>query len=224
MVLCCLSGKAGSAAGRWCGRRECGEEEERKRSCACSREQEGQLDGEDDCAGEMLCIIVHLLDGMLNCVQKRAYLTSLHGADLVNLLMHSLELHPDLPIFPSADATPNGTPRSFFASRSTDGLFTRAESTPNGQLNYVRKASGKGKGSPANSHRTSGHGYVGARDSRENSPLRQAWPKPGMGLYNRLPPEMSDTSMLVDENDFESFSVVVYDEHGRKVSENGKNV
>jgi hypothetical protein len=165
--------------------------------------------------------------------QKRAYLNTLAAPELVNLLVHSLELHPDLPIFPPADATPNGTPRSLFASNSTDGLFTRAETTPNGPINYARKASSaKGKGSPASAGRTTnGHGYAAAaaaaaaqHDSRENSPLRRAWPKAGMGLYSRLPPEESDAQILEDAGDFESFSVMVYDERGRMISENGSRV
>jgi len=59
-------------------------------------------------------------------------------------------------------------------------------------------------------------------EEEEYDPLAALWPKPGKGLYSRLPPE--DSERMVDDGDFESFSVIVYDERGRKVEENGMKV
>lgn len=55
-------------------------------------------------------------------------------------------------------------------------------------------------------------------------PLAPLWPRAGMGLYRRLPPDTEDDERLVDDADFEAFSVIVYDDRGRKVEENGMKV
>lgn len=96
--------------------------------------------------------------------------------------------------------------------------MARADASPNGPINVSRKISNGKGGSGAHNHPQS------QPDSREGSPLREAWPRPGMGLYSRLPPEEEDGEHLVDDNDFEAFSVIVYDEKGRKIEENGMKV
>lgn len=69
--------------------------------------------------------------------QKKAYLSTLPAQELVGLLMTSLELHPDLPIFPSpvvdTGVDASGAPRGLFAGGTTEGLFTRANANPTGQ-------------------------------------------------------------------------------------------
>lgn len=139
--------------------------------------------------------------------QKRAFLSTLPQQELVGLLMHSLEIHPDLPIFPgtsdntTAPSTP-GTPQ-----------------TPSDVHTSGRKGarSQKGtKGLPAPHQQQ-------PDNEEEVDPLEPPWPKPGHGLYSLLPPE-EDDECLVDDNDFESFSVIVYDERGRKIEENGIKV
>lgn len=172
--------------------------------------------------------------------QKRAYLSTLSQQQLVGLLMASLELHPDLPIFPasSSSSAPVGTPRSLFAGTSTEGLFPRAEAHPTGQINFVRKiANGGGARSVSGKGKPSGSGSSGGaksikEDSQERTgeeddefdPLAALWPKPGMGLYMRLPADTEDDARLVDDADYEAFSVIVYDERGRKLEENGMKV
>lgn len=49
-------------------------------------------------------------------------------------------------------------------------------------------------------------------------PLPQAWPKPGHGLYAKLPPERDDVT-LRDDNDEEAFSGFFVDRMGRQVVE-----
>ncbi|KAM7185322.1 hypothetical protein V8F20_011855 [Naviculisporaceae sp. PSN 640] len=159
--------------------------------------------------------------------QKRAYLLTLPQPELVALIMHSLELHPDLPIFPSLDggnnaASPSHHPRSIFASSTTEGLFPRADANSTAQINYNRKAGKNGKqkdGSQENLNPQST-----ADDLEEEfDPLVALWPKAGMGLYARLPPDIEDDEHLVDEGDFEAFSTIIY-EKGKKVMENGMKV
>ncbi|KAK3987593.1 CoA-transferase family III domain-containing protein [Cladorrhinum sp. PSN332] len=167
--------------------------------------------------------------------QKKAYLGTLSQQELVGLLMTSLELHPDLPIFPASAVdtgmTAQGAPRSIFAGTTTEGLFTRSEANPTGQLNYVRKIqpngsrSGSGKG---------GKGLKGQKEEsyerainvedEESDPLTILWPKPGMGLYSRLPPDTEDAHHLADDDDYEAFSVITFDDRGRKLEENGMKV
>lgn len=145
--------------------------------------------------------------------------------------MVSVELYPDLPIFPVDDASPRQStmPKSFFAGSSTDGLFSRAEANPNGPINFVRRVqSNGGKSSPkGKSPQKNGKGPSQSKDGdqdaddREDSPFAPPWPKPGKGLYSMLPSELDDDRHLVDGNDYEAFSVIVYDERGRKIEENG---
>lgn len=148
--------------------------------------------------------------------------------------MHSVDLHPDLPIFPIENGSPRHPtmPKSFFAGTSTDGLFSRAEANPNGSINFTRRAqSNGGKSSPkGKSPQKNGKGAAQAKegdhgeDDREDSPFAPPWPKPGKGLYNTLPSELDDDRHLVDGDDYEAFSVIVYDEKGRKIEENGMKV
>ncbi|GAB1319172.1 hypothetical protein MFIFM68171_09382 [Madurella fahalii] len=173
--------------------------------------------------------------------QKRAYLLTLPQQELVGLLMASLELHPDLPIFPASAASAEGAapppPRSLFAGTTTEGLFPRAESHPTGQINFVRKIANAGGRSVSGRGRPNGSGGSGgAKSNKEDSqertndeddefdPLAPLWPKPGMGLYSRLPADVEDGERLVDDDDYEAFSVIIYDEKSRKVEENGMKV
>ncbi|KAK4237444.1 hypothetical protein C8A03DRAFT_44698 [Achaetomium macrosporum] len=168
--------------------------------------------------------------------QKRAYLLTLSQQELVGLLMKCLELHPELPIFPSSSSSSvasadhhHGMPRSLFGGTTTEGLFPRADLARK-VVNGGKAASGKGGRS------ASGNGGAGKGSQKEDSqermngeddefdPLAALWPKPGMGLYMRLPPDTEDDARLKDDDDYEAFSVIVYDDRGRKVEENGMKV
>lgn len=146
--------------------------------------------------------------------QKRAYLSTLPSQELVGLLMYSLEVHPDLPLFPGA-AEPATAP-------STPGTpQTPSDTQPVGRKGGGGRApkSGKGGGAPA----AAASQQQNPENDDDFDPLEPPWPKPGHGLYKLLPPEEED-DFLVDDNDFEAFSVIVYDEKGRKIEENGIKV
>ncbi|KAK0619988.1 hypothetical protein B0T14DRAFT_221851 [Immersiella caudata] len=170
--------------------------------------------------------------------QRRAYLMSLPSQELVNLITISLELHPDLPIFPGTPAEPSGAgsaqgsvqPRSLFAGATIEGLFPRADANPTGQMNYIRRApsstgsaKGRGNGGKTQSHPEDTHEKA-EEEEEEDDPLAALWPRAGRGLYSKLPPDTEDAERLVDDDDYEAFSVIVYDERGRKVEENGMKV
>ncbi|KAI1638623.1 hypothetical protein F4809DRAFT_238926 [Biscogniauxia mediterranea] len=84
--------------------------------------------------------------------QKRAYLSSVTHAQLVNIIMYSTELHPDLPIFPAHEpaASAKRGPQGLFAGSTTDGLFLRADAGAGagGPINFVRKTSTPDRASP----------------------------------------------------------------------------
>ena len=173
--------------------------------------------------------------------QKRAYLSTLAQQELVGLLMACLETHPDLPVFPPTGSGGAGggeqaaaaaaAPRSLFAGTTTEGLFARAEAHPTGQINFVRKVgragkarSGSGGGGKGGSQKEDSQERTEGGEEDEFDPLAALWPRAGMGMYARLPPDTEDEVRLVDEGDYEAFSVIVYDERGRKVEENGMKV
>ncbi|KAH8808116.1 CoA-transferase family III domain-containing protein [Xylogone sp. PMI_703] len=182
--------------------------------------------------------------------QKKAHLTSLSKTQLVALLLHSTTLYPNLPIFPPTSSpqpkgsqsqpTAKGTlsvqPQAQASQSSTSGLFPRAEANPNATINFIRKIPGSSPfpslasalyaSSQASQHSTSAPPNLapqaGDQDgSRESTPASPPYPKPGHGLMARLPPDDEDLEWLVDSNDFEAFSHVVYDSNGDKIEENG---
>ncbi|KAK2614094.1 hypothetical protein N8I77_000952 [Diaporthe amygdali] len=175
--------------------------------------------------------------------QKRAYLSALSPDDLVNLLLHATELHPDLPIFPiESTSTPKkspagNTPRSLFAGVSAGGLFHRAEANPTGTLNFIRKIPANAKKSTLAKAR-SGTGSLQSKTAaqasalaaghqvydEEESSFTRLWPRPGKGMYSRLPPEADDDRGLTDDNDHAAFSVIIFNEKGKKIEENGVKV
>lgn len=180
--------------------------------------------------------------------QKREYFSKLMHTDLVNLLLHVTDIHPDLPIFPidtSLSSTPkkassNGMPRSSFAGTSTEGLFSRAEANPNGPVNFIRKIPANAKKSTMAKAR-SGPGTLQSKAAAQAQALKTAssghqiydeddssftklWPRPGKGMYSRLPPEADDDRQLVDASDYGAFSVIVFNEKGKKIEENGVKV
>ncbi|KAG8167675.1 hypothetical protein KVR01_003364 [Diaporthe batatas] len=175
--------------------------------------------------------------------QKRAYLSALSPEDLVNIILHATELHPDLPIFPiESTSTPKklpagSSPRSLFAGASAGGLFHRAETNPTAPLNFIRKIPANAKKSTLAKAR-SGTGSLQSKTAaqasalaagnhvydEEESSFTKLWPRPGKGMYSRLPPEADDDRGLTDDNDHAAFSVIVFNEKGKKIEENGVKV
>ncbi|GAP82756.1 putative phd finger containing protein phf1 protein [Rosellinia necatrix] len=163
-----------------------------------------------------------------SAAQKRTYLTNIPHSQLVNIIMYSTELHPDLPIFPAQESgasTKRGGQGG--STGSAAGPFSRVDSRLSGPVNFNSTVStpdargsdtgGKPRTKRKGSTETQGQGE---RESSVESIL-PAWPKVGQGVLAGL--EMSEDD-LRDKNDFEAFSVTTYDGNGRKVMENGMPV
>ncbi|KAI1415529.1 hypothetical protein F5Y13DRAFT_156229 [Hypoxylon sp. FL1857] len=154
--------------------------------------------------------------------QKRAYLSGVPHAQLVNIIMYSTELHPDLPIFPAHEprrgATQAGRPSSYESPR------VKADSNVNvGPTHYSSKVSTPDSHS-VNVKAGTKTGAVdqnqAARESSTDS-VPPAWPKVGQGVLAGLEMDEDD---LRDDNDYEAFSVTTYDAKGKKIMENGMAV
>lgn len=129
-------------------------------------------------------------------------------------------------------------PRSLFAGTSTEGLFSRGDANPTAPINFIRKIPANAKKSTMAKAR-SGPGSLqskadaqqaqAARSSSghqllnedEDSSFTKLWPRPGKGMYSRLAPEADDDRQLVDGSDYDAFSVIVFNEKGKKIEENG---
>ncbi|KAJ3561537.1 hypothetical protein NPX13_g8907 [Xylaria arbuscula] len=135
--------------------------------------------------------------------QRRKYLTDIPHAQLVNIIMYSTELHPDLPIFPgqepgtSAKHNKSSGPVKFDSTVSTPD--TKA-SDAGAKSNMKRKSS------------TEAQGHAERESSVESIP--PAWPKVGRGVLAGLDMNEDD---LRDKNDFEAFSVTSYDKRVRRL-------
>lgn len=148
-------------------------------------------------------------------------------------MLHATELHPDLPIFPieptssPRKSSAGSTPRSLFAGASAGGLFHRAEANPTAPLNFIRKIPANAKKSTLAKAR-SGTGSLQSKNAaqasalaagkqvydEEESSFTRLWPRPGKGMYSRLPPEADDDRGLTDDNDHAAFSVIIFNEKG----------
>lgn len=128
--------------------------------------------------------------------------------------MYSLELHPDLPLFP----VPESAAAARRAAQNAKGGSQRAEPSAAGPINYTAPPT---VAQPPKSHAKNGpppkqDDVEGSSDS-----VPPAWPKPGQGVLAKLAMNEDD---FQDKNDFEAFSVATYDAKGKKVVENGMAV
>lgn len=157
--------------------------------------------------------------------------------DLLNLLMVATELHPDLPIFPVEDSTPyvNGMSRSMFPVTSTYGLYSRLQVNLTEPINYIRKNPAIAKKAPTAKGRPIQSSSSGVYLNEDDSSSAASWPKAGKGIaFRLLPPEIAedgnglrhrgDDGQLADDDDYESFSVILFDDKGTKIEENGVKV
>lgn len=143
----------------------------------------------------------------------------------------------------SAPANGAATATTLYATASSKGLFSRAEANPAGPINFIRKipaaakksTMAKARSGPGSlqskqaaqqqqqqkSSATTGHQLV---PLEEDASYIKLWPRPGKGMYSRLVPDADDDRQLVDKNDYDAFSVIVYNEKGKKIEENGVRV
>ncbi|KAJ1334181.1 succinate--hydroxymethylglutarate CoA-transferase [Microdochium nivale] len=157
--------------------------------------------------------------------QKRAHLNSLPAAQLVNIVMYSLELHPDLPIFAASETGKRGaTTLSTAASQITNGRSTPSDMSPRTPSQYSRKFStpdhGKSGTKSTGTALDISHGQRNARESSIDS-VPPSWPRSGQGCLANLNMNEDD---FQDKNDHEAFSLTTYDGRGRKLLENGMAV
>ncbi|KAI8623611.1 hypothetical protein F5Y19DRAFT_370608 [Xylariaceae sp. FL1651] len=167
-----------------------------------------------------------------SAAQKRSYLSNVPHAQLVNIIMYSTELHPELPIFPAQESGPSTKrgSQSLLASSTTAGLFTRADAKLSGPTNFIHPASTPDTKTSENSHtsaktsvKAKGSTEVQGQAERESTveSIPPAWPKVGQGCLAGLDMNEDD---LRDSNDYEAFSVTTYDGKGKKLIENGMPV
>ncbi|KAI0873119.1 hypothetical protein GGS24DRAFT_464913 [Hypoxylon argillaceum] len=155
--------------------------------------------------------------------QKRACLNNLPHSQLVNIIMYSTELHPDLPIFPAQE--PGASSKR--GAQGPAGPNPRADVKPSGPANFTSAVSTPdaktpdtgGKLRTKRKESTETQGQAERESSTESIP--PSWPKVGQGVLAGL--ELNEEE-LQDKNDFEAFSVTSYDSKGRKVMENGMPV
>lgn len=133
------------------------------------------------------------------------------------------------------------------SATSAAGLFKRAEANPSAPINFIRKIHPGQPGAastptppasaaPSFTHASSAPPQLAVvhptdltnenenSESRESTPASPPYPKAGNGLMAKLGPDEDDMEWLVDNDDFDSFSHVVYDERGEKMEENGISV
>ncbi|TGJ82224.1 hypothetical protein E0Z10_g6559 [Xylaria hypoxylon] len=159
--------------------------------------------------------------------QRRKYLTDVPHAQLVNIIMYSTELHPDLPIFPVQEpgtSTKRGT-QGVSAGSTAAGALPRADARPNGPAGFnstVSTPDTKASDTKSSAKRK-GSAEVQGQAERESSveSIPPAWPKVGQGVLAGLDMNEDD---LRDKDDYEAFSITTYDSKGRKVMENGMAV
>jgi hypothetical protein len=128
--------------------------------------------------------------------------------------MYSVELHPDLPLFPANESA--GAKRGSRTSAGGPLNFSRAISTPDARSPAGNRENGK---------RSNGKVTVDGLEqaTRESSveSVPPAWPKAGQGVLAGLNLNEDD---FEDKNDFEAFSVATYNGAGKKIVENGMPV
>ncbi|OTA99845.1 hypothetical protein M426DRAFT_324833 [Hypoxylon sp. CI-4A] len=156
--------------------------------------------------------------------QRRGYLSGVPHAQLVNIIMYSTELHPDLPIFPVHE--PKRGAAQGGRTHLGDGGRNKTESNINvGPTHYSSKVSTPDSYSVNAKAPTTKNGGLDSKNQadRESSAdsVPPSWPKVGQGCLVGLDMNEDD---LQDKNDFEAFSVTTYDAKGKKILENGMAV
>ncbi|KAI1109793.1 hypothetical protein F5Y14DRAFT_444420 [Nemania sp. NC0429] len=161
--------------------------------------------------------------------QKRTFLSNIPHSQLVNIIMYSTELHPELPIFPAQEsgASSKRNPQASSAGSAAGSSFPRLDPKNVGPATFtnavltpdVKASDTAGRSRRKRKSSTEGQGQAERETSVDSIP--PSWPKVGQGVLAGLDLNEED---LRDKNDFEAFSVTSYDSKGRKVMENGMAV
>jgi hypothetical protein len=133
---------------------------------------------------------------------------------LVDILVSVSKRHPDLPMFDSPDweaqlATP------FRVHKSSK----HEEKPRHGHVIISSKARSKHKTTKKILKRTRVIEVITTAPEEDEDILPPTWARAGEGLYAKLAPETEDRSLLMDENDEESFSHFSVDGFGKQIME-----
>ncbi|KAI8718941.1 hypothetical protein NCS52_00674200 [Fusarium sp. LHS14.1] len=133
---------------------------------------------------------------------------------LVDILVSVSKRHPDLPMFDSPDweaqlATP------FRVHKSSK----HEEKPRHGHVIISSKARSKHKTTKKILKRTRVIEVITTAPEDDEDILPPTWARAGEGLYAKLVPETEDRSLLMDENDEESFSHFRVDGFGKQIME-----
>ncbi|KAI1000036.1 hypothetical protein K3495_g8160 [Podosphaera aphanis] len=164
---------------------------------------------------------------------KRTHLNSLSHSQLVSLLLQATNLYPDIPLFPAPTFTQTDssgqTARSSYPSTaiSTPGPIPRLEVNVSAPMNSVRKIQSSTPISPMQMTHTPSLPPVAEssnrEESRESTPASPPYPRAGNGLMANIGPDAEDSEWLVESNDYEAFSHIVYDS-GENMTDPSNNV
>ncbi|KYK58592.1 hypothetical protein DCS_05609 [Drechmeria coniospora] len=150
---------------------------------------------------------------------------------LVDVLVSVTKKHPDLPIFDDPEwksLLPGATPTTARLQSSTNA---KARARHGHAVLDAKAASRKVKGSRKVLKRVTVLQKSAATTAPDNESdagvsrvgevevsLPPTWPKPGEGLYSKLPPETDDRRFLEDDDDDEAFSHFMVDKFGNQLA------
>ncbi|KAM0427538.1 hypothetical protein ACHAPT_007498 [Fusarium lateritium] len=133
---------------------------------------------------------------------------------LVDVLVSVSKRHPDLPMFDSPDW------EAQLASPFRVQKASKHEEKPrHGHVLINSKAKSKHKTTKKILKRTRVIEVITTAPEDDEDVLPPTWAKAGEGLYSKLLPETEDRSLLMDENDEESFSHFSVDGFGKQIME-----
>ncbi|KAG8350753.1 hypothetical protein FVEN_g11111 [Fusarium venenatum] len=134
---------------------------------------------------------------------------------LADILVSVSKRHPDLPMFdsPEWESQLSNTSRPVKASKHD-------EKPRHGHVLLNKAAKHKQKTTKKILKRTRVIEVITSAPEEDNvNVLPPTWAKAGEGLYSKLLPETEDRSILMDDNDEESFSHFLVDRAGRQIME-----
>ncbi|KNA94376.1 hypothetical protein FOXG_00448 [Fusarium oxysporum f. sp. lycopersici 4287] len=133
---------------------------------------------------------------------------------LVDVLVSISKRHPEMPIFDSPDWD------SQLLNTSRPPKTKHDEKPRHGHVLVNRAAKPKQKTTKKILKRTRVIEVITSAPEEDNVDiLPPTWAKAGQGLYSQLLPDTEDRSLLMDENDEESFSHFLVDGAGRQIME-----
>jgi hypothetical protein len=134
---------------------------------------------------------------------------------LADVLISVSKRHPDLPMFdsPEWESQLLNTSRSIKTSKHD-------EKPRHGHVLFNKTAKHRQRTTKKILKRTRVIEVITSAPEEDNvNVLPPTWAKAGEGLYSKLLPETEDRSILMDDNDEESFSHFLVDRAGRQIME-----